>query len=221
MQYFDKGFRVFFKDLSRNNTTEWFNENRKRYESDVKRPFNNFVEHIIERASKLDKDIRIRPADAIMRINKDIRFSKDKTPYNTYVAAIVSPAGKKDKSVPGLYLQLSHDKITLFGGAYVLEPPQLKKVREKIASEPKKFAQLYTDKNFSKHFKTIQGEKSKRLDASLQALVAKEPLAANKQFFFSTELKPDLLTSDKLADVVMEHFQAAHPLNTYLAQAIR
>src|SRR5690606_5958345 len=127
----------FFKELEKNNNTEWFNENRKRYENAVKKPFAVFVEEVISRVRKLDPEVKIKPADAITRINKDIRFSKDKTPYNSYVGAIISPAGKKDKSVPGIFIQLSHGNVRVFGGAYVLEPAQLKKVREQIARDIK------------------------------------------------------------------------------------
>ena len=215
-----KDFISFFKDLSKNNNTEWFNENRKRYETHVKKPFAAFVEDILARVRKIDPSVKIKAADAITRINKDVRFSKDKTPYNTYVGAVISNAGKKDKSVPGLYIQLSHDKIKLFGGAFVLDPSQLKKVRSRIGSDPAAFAKLYEKNKFRDRFGTIRGEQSKRLDADLQAIAVKEPLIANKQFYFEKELKAGEITSGKLAETILEHYEAALPLNQYLQSAI-
>jgi uncharacterized protein (TIGR02453 family) len=105
MSYFNPAFIKFFKDLSQHNTTEWFNEHRKVYEKEVKKPFAEFVDEMIKRINKYEPEINIKASDAIMRINKDIRFSKDKTPYNTYVAANISAYGKKDKSYPGFYFQ--------------------------------------------------------------------------------------------------------------------
>src|SRR5688572_23573096 len=117
MPYFSTDFIKFFKDLAKNNSSEWFNENRKVYEKEVKKPFATFVEEMIGRIRTHEPQVKIKAADAIMRINKDIRFSKDKTPYNTHVAANISPFGKKDKSYPGFYFQFSADGIKIVGGA--------------------------------------------------------------------------------------------------------
>ena len=221
MQYFTKDFLSFFRELAKNNNKEWFDANRKRYEQTVKEPFSQFVGDVIRQVQKVDPEVKIKPADAITRINKDIRFSKDKTPYNTHVGAVISPAGRKDKSVPGLYIQLSADKVTLFGGAYVLEPPQLKKVREKIMANPQAFAKLYSDKTFRTHFGDIKGEQSKRLEPALAKAAEKEPLVANKQFYFTTELKPALLTDAELADTILAHYRAARDINKFLQNALR
>src|SRR5688572_9652097 len=118
MAHFSPEFVKFFKNLAKNNSTVWFNENRKTYEAEVKKPFAAFIDELIKKVQKIDPAIKIKASDAIMRINKDIRFSKDKTPYNTYVAAIVSVTGRKSKEYPGMYLQLGADKIMVFGGAY-------------------------------------------------------------------------------------------------------
>jgi uncharacterized protein (TIGR02453 family) len=121
MSYFNSAFINFFKDLSENNSTEWFNENRKTYEKEVKKPFTDFVNEMIERIKEHEPEIEIKASDAITRINKDVRFSKDKIPYNTHVAANISKYGKKDKSYPGFYFQFSNEKILMAGGSYVID----------------------------------------------------------------------------------------------------
>jgi len=80
MSYFNPAFVKFFKDLSKNNSTAWFNDNRKTYENEVKKPFAVFVDELIGRIQKHDPSVKIKAGDAITRINKDIRFSKDKIP---------------------------------------------------------------------------------------------------------------------------------------------
>lgn len=221
MSYFTPAFIKFFKELSENNTSEWFNDNRKTYEKEVKQPFSIFVEEMINRIRKYEPNIAIKPADAIMRINKDIRFSKDKTPYNTHVAAIISVYGKKDKSYPGFYFQLSHNKIEIYGGVYMVEPATLLILRTNIAKNLKDFSAVYNDKNFKQKFGTIKGEQHKRVPKEFQSIAAKEPLIANKQFYYNAEIKADLITKAELPDTLMEYYLAGNKLNTFLISALK
>lgn len=217
MPYFKPAFIKFLKDLSKNNTTAWFNENRKIYETEVKKPFAVFVEELISKAQKHEPAIKIKASDAITRINKDLRFSK--VPYNTYVGAIISPTGKKDKEYPGMYIQLGADKITIYGGAYFLEKENLQKIRTRIAKQPADFTKVITGTDLKKKYGSIQGEKNKVLPPEFKALVEKQPLIANKSFFFMAELDAKLITSDKLMDTVMEYYIAGKPVNDFLVKA--
>ena len=216
---FTPSFLKFFKELTKNNTTVWFNENRKTYEQDVKKPFSDFVETMISRIQKYEPEVQIKPSDAIMRINKDIRFSKEKTPYNTHVAANISAHGKKDKSYPGFFFQLSHEGIKIYGGAYMVEKHTLENIRKHIAGNLKEFASAYNDKSFKKKFGTIQGEQTKRITPEIRSISEKEPLIVNKQFFYSASLKPDLITSAELPEILMEYYLAGKKVNDFLKLA--
>jgi uncharacterized protein (TIGR02453 family) len=220
MNYLNQNFVKFFKDLSKNNSTQWFNDNRKTYEAEVKKPFAQLVEEIIQRVQKLDPEVKIKASDAIMRINKDIRFSKDKTPYNTYVGAIVSPYGRKSKEFPGIYLQISADKVLVYGGAYMLEKDNLQKVRSYIAANLREFQKLVNDSAFKGHFGQILGDKNKVLPPEFKALVEKEPLIANKGFYFMAELGSKEVLSPKLCDTIMDYYKAGRPLNRFLIKAL-
>ncbi len=221
MSYFNAAFIKFFKDLSKNNTNEWFNANRKVYEKEVKQPFAAFVDEMIKRIKKYEPSINIKASDAITRINKDIRFSKDKTPYNTYVAANISAYGKKDKSYPGFYFQFGHDKIMIYGGAYMLETAALQKVRSYIAKNRKAFAAAYSDPVFVEKFTSIRGEQNKRIPEAFAAIAQTEPLMANKQFYYTAELKPDVLLIEHLPDTLMEFYKAGRKLNEFLKAAMK
>jgi uncharacterized protein (TIGR02453 family) len=219
MTSFNPAFVKFLKELSANNTREWFDANRKTYETEVKKPFAAFVEEMIGRIARHEPDITIKPADAISRINKDIRFAKDKTPYNTHLSANISKYGKKDKSYPGFYFQFSPEKVEIFGGVYMAEPPQLEKIRRQIAKDPAGFKAAYSDKKFTTAYGTLQGEQQKRLPEEFKELVAKEPLIANKQFYYTATLPVKLITSPELADKLMEYYSAAKKVNDYLRKA--
>lgn len=219
MKYFNPTFLNFFKELSNNNSTKWFNENRKIYETEVKKPFAVFVEEMIARIQKYEPEVQIKPSEAITRINKDIRFSKDKTPYNLHVSANISVYGKKDKSYPGFYFQLSPDCVAIYGGAYMVDNTTLQNIRNYISNHLSEFSNAYNDKLFTEKFGQIQGEQNKRIPPEFQDVVKKEPLIANKQFYFAAELKPDLIISDELPEKLMEYYLAGKKVNDFLKLA--
>lgn len=83
MTMFTPQYISFFKELSQNNNTDWFNAHKKDYEKEVKKPFESFIARLILEMNTLTPEITISPSEAIFRINKDIRFSADKSPYKT------------------------------------------------------------------------------------------------------------------------------------------
>jgi uncharacterized protein (TIGR02453 family) len=85
----------FLKDLKKNNTKEWFDANRKVYEA-AKQDFEMLVQEVISQHGKKDEEIAsLKPKDCMFRINRDIRFSKDKSPYKTNFGAFINRGGKK------------------------------------------------------------------------------------------------------------------------------
>ena len=221
MAWFTNDFNGFFKDLAKNNNKEWFDANRKRYEESVKKPFEAFTAEAIKRIAKHDKTITISPKEAIFRINKDIRFSKDKTPYKLNTSAIISPAGRKDHATPGIYFELGPESVKFYGGAYQPEKDQLEKIRTAILSDGKGFRKAIEDRAFTTLFGTVKGEVNKVLAPEFKAAMAKEPLIANKQFYVGTEKPAKLVADAKLMDVLLDHYLAMSPFNAWLAAAMR
>ena len=216
MEWFTADFNKFFKDLAKNNNKEWFDANRKRYEESVKKPFEKFVAELIKRVAKLDPAVKIEPKDAIFRINKDIRFSKDKTPYKLSATAIVSRGGRKDHGDPGIYFELGPEHVQIFGGSYAPEKDQLYQIRSKIAERTKEFKKLYSAKDFVSHFGSMQGEKNKVLQPEFKEIAKDEPLIANKEFYYSARLPASTVTDQKLMDLIMDHYKAMRPMNAFL-----
>lgn len=221
MSYFGTEFLAFFRDLDANNSSEWFQANKKRYEKDVKAPFNSFVQDLILRVRELEPDVLIEPKDSIARINRDTRFSKDKSPYRTYMYAIVSPGGRKDKTSPGLYVNTGPKSFFLAGGAYMLEPAQLHAVRSAIAADPEGFESLINDSDFKSKWSGIQGEANKKLPPEFVEPAKRQPLIANKQFFFMTELPAETIERDDLLDFVSEYHRAGLKVNEFFREALR
>ena len=220
MSYFTQDFIQFFKDLAANNNKEWFDLNRKRYEKEVKVPFNNFIGDLITRISKDDPSISIQPKDAIFRINRDIRFSNDKTPYKTMVSAIITKGGKKDKTSPGLYIELTPEHVRVYGGVYMADKDQLYDIRAHIAENMDAFQKALNDKEFKSKYGEIRGEKNKVIPSELKDSAEKEPLIYNKQFYYFGEMKPDVILKDDLIEKVFEYYMAAKGIREFLSKAI-
>lgn len=220
MAWFTADLDQFFKDLAKQNNKEWFDANRKRYEKSVKEPFKAFVGEAIERIAKKDPSVTIEPKDAIFRINRDIRFSKDKTPYKLNVSAIISPAGRKDHSSPGIYFELGPESVKFYGGAYLPDKDQLERIRTAIMHDPKGFRKIIDNKSFKSTFGAVQGEANKVLPAAFKEAAKSEPLIANKQFFVCAEHPAKLVSDPRLMDLLMEHYNVLRPFNAWLAKAM-
>jgi len=219
MKYFDKDFAGFFKDLEKNNNREWFLENKKRYESSVKDPFHHFIEVLIGRLSNFHPLLTLLPKDAIFRINRDIRFSADKTPYKIQSSALISEGGKKDKTKPGFYVQASHNDVRVYSGSHMLDKDQLYSIRSLIAGNLREFNKLISAKNFVSTFGEVLGEKNKRLPPEFASLEEKQPLIANKNFYYFFKYPPSYLTRDDLVDKLLDGYKNALPLNHFFEQA--
>ena len=92
----------FLKDLKKNNNKSWFEVNRKRYE-DAKSDFASFIQEVITLHGKKDPSIKnLIAKECMFRINRDIRFAKDKSPYKTNFGASINKGGRKPGIVPGI-----------------------------------------------------------------------------------------------------------------------
>jgi uncharacterized protein (TIGR02453 family) len=215
-EYFD-----FFAELEKNNNKEWFDANRKRYEKHVKVAFKNLVEQIITEVAFVDDSIAALEAkDAIFRINRDIRFSNDKTPYKTQMSAIIAPLGKKDKASPGLYLEIDQSGINVYGGTYMPDKDQLTNLRNNIAEDMDGFQEALASPDFVSHFGGLaESEKNKRIPKELVQAAEEEPLIYNKSFYFISREEIDF-DEPRIVDIVMIKYLAAKPVTDWLSNAI-
>ncbi|MCB9170202.1 MAG: DUF2461 domain-containing protein [Flavobacteriales bacterium] len=216
MAWFTADFNRFFKELAANNHKAWFDAERSRYERSVKAPFEAFVSELIDRMGKVDKRIRIAPKEAIFRIHRDIRFSKDKTPYKLNCTALITPEGRKGMSLPGMYMELGPEHIRAYGGQYMPDTATLARIRGRIARDPATFRQLCEERTFKQFFGMMRGERNKVIPKGLKAAAEKEPLIYNKQFYYFSQLPPSKVTDPRLVDLFMERFMAMQAMNGFL-----
>lgn len=216
MTWFTKEYEKFFKELESNNNREWFTENKKRFEQHVKKPFNDFVGDMILEMQKYDPSCRIEPKDAIFRIYRDVRFSKDKTPYKTRMSAIISSGGRKNMTKAGMYVEIGNKHLRIYGGVYQPSKDQLQAIRQEILYNMDDFDRMIKDKKFVQYFDQIRGEQNKRLPKEFAEIQEQQPLIANKQFYYYSDLDPKLLHSDNLIKELYQAYEASIGVREFL-----
>ncbi len=213
MAFFSQDFLQFFIDLSGNNHKDWFDLNRKRYETVVKEPFHHFISQVILNLSEIDASFQnLQAKDCIFRINRDVRFSKDKAPYKLMLSAILRNGGKKSTNVNGVYLELSPKYVRVYGGVYEISGEGLLFFREGLAEYLPEFQKLYSSNQFKQSFGSILGEKNKILPSHLKEKAAEEPLIFNKQWYFYHQLDAKSCLSDNFINQIVKLYQDARPM---------
>ena len=213
-----KEFFQFFKGLEKNNNKEWFDDNRKDYEKFVKVPFREFVQDTIDAIRTVEPELQQDAKDAIFRINRDIRFSKDKTPYKTHMSAHISRFGRKAIGSPGFYLQVDTKGGSLGGGCYQPDKEQLLLIRDLISHEGANLHKALKRKAFKDRYGDLQGEKNKIIPAEFKQAAISEPLLYNKQFFYWATLNKNLFTSKDAVKDILTYYKAAKPVQDFFAQ---
>ncbi len=217
---FSQSYLSFFKDLTQNNTAEWFNTNKKTYEKEVKKPFEAFVQQLITEIHQITPEILINPKDAIFRINKDIRFSADKSPYKTEMSAVISKKGKKGNPCPGLYINLGAEKAVIASGLKMLEKEQLIEVRHHIADNLNTFDSIIHDTAFKSAFGEIQGDKIKRLPEEFKEAAVMQALLYNTSFIATTELPASEIVKPDFVEQVINLYKLTLPFATFFKEPL-
>ncbi len=140
----------FLSDLKLNNNKEWFYKNRNRYER-ARRDYTSYVTAMLEAVSEFDSTIRgLGVQSCTYRINRDIRFTDDKTPYKTHLGAFIVKGGKRfGDRYAGYYIHVEPgDNSMIAGGAYMPPMPWLREIREKIGTEGERLMEIISNREF-------------------------------------------------------------------------
>jgi uncharacterized protein (TIGR02453 family) len=212
----------YLGELSLNNNRDWFQANKSRYEKVAKAPFLELVGMLLDHAHAVGgmEGLPDDPKSCVFRINRDVRFSKDKRPYKENLAALIGIGGTKSKELPGFYFHIGLEGVWIGGGAYFMEPATLKQVRQFFSEQPAKLSEALDDAAFKKYFGNLQGEKNKRLDAEFQQAAETQPLLYNKQLFFSEELPVEQVLDTAFVDQLTTLYDASLHMNLTLLQAM-
>jgi uncharacterized protein (TIGR02453 family) len=209
----------FLKELRKNNNKPWFDNHREKYLS-AKIDFENFVGVLLASTSPFDKDLKeLQVKNTTFRINRDIRFSKDKTPYKTNMGASLNKGGKKS-IFAGYYFHLEPGgKSFAGGGLWMPMPPELKKLRQEIDYCFPEFNKIITSSAFTTQYPGLEMNEGQML-VNVPKGYDKENAAASflklKSFVATRDIPDTLLTSPALAKEVTLAFKALMPLVKFM-----
>ena len=208
----------FLSDLKYHNEREWFLKNRKRYD-DAKKNFESFVQAVIEKISEFDPILKgLEVKSCTYRINRDIRFSNDKTIYKTHLGAFIVRGGKKNGDrYSGYYVHIEPGNNSMIaGGAYIPPMPWLTAIREKIDEQGDTFLKIIRNKDFNDFFGEIEGEKLKSAPKGYSRDNKYIEFLKLKSFLISKVISDKDIISKECFGLIIEACRIMKPLNDFL-----
>jgi uncharacterized protein (TIGR02453 family) len=210
----------FLKDLQSNNNREWFQSNKNRYETN-KTKFIEIVDGIIKGLATFDPmAAELSAKSCIYRINRDVRFSSDKSPYKSNFGATINPFGKKSPKA-GYYIQIQPETCFWAAGIYQPMPDVLKKVRQEIDYNFEEFKSILEDPKFKSQYSEIfkEGKLSRHpKDYSIDN-PAIEYLKL-KHYIFANDFKDNQYkTTEELINNCVNGFKTLKPFVDFINRA--
>jgi uncharacterized protein (TIGR02453 family) len=217
METIKKSTLTFLSELNRNNNRDWFKSNESLYR-EAKANYESFIGSVIGEIVKFDPIMKgLEVKNCMFRINRDIRFSHDKSPYKTNFGAFIVRGGKKNADkFAGYYIHLEPGKSFIAGGSYIPPSPWLNAIREKIDERSSEFLKILKHKDFIKNFGEISGEKLKTPPRGYSSDNPNIELLKLKSFLAMTEVKDKIVLSPDYLTYVISVLKAMKPLNDFL-----
>jgi uncharacterized protein (TIGR02453 family) len=209
----------FLKTLKKNNNKPWFDNNREKY-LDAKNNFEEFVGSLLSKMILFDEDLKdLIPKNCTFRINRDIRFSKNKTPYKINFSASFNKGGKKS-IYAGYYFHLQPGGNSFVGGGlWRPEPIELKKLRQEIDYCFPEFKKIIDSTSFKKNYGDLEKDDNQMLVNVPKGYEKDNPAAdfLRMKSFVATKNIADVdLTNPALANQVIQSFKALLPLIKFI-----
>lgn len=208
----------FLSDLKANNNRDWFQANKQTYQA-AKTDFHTLVQQLIDAIGVFEPAIgHLAPKNCVFRINRDVRFSKDKSPYKSNFGANIVAGGKKSGNA-GYYLHIEPSSCFIGGGKYMITPAELKKIRQEIGYNPDSLKNIINDAAFKAHFGELQGQQLKTAPKGYPKDHPEIKLLRYKNFYVSKNLSPDAIFESSFVQEVAATLKTMKPLNDFFNQA--
>ena len=213
----------FLKELKNNNSREWFEQNKIIYQA-YKDDIISFTENLLLELEKFDLSIAnaiLIPKKCLTRVNRDLRFSKDKTPYKNYVLVVFNKNAPHGNTA-GYFIHIEPGNCMVGGGIWQTTPEFLKKIRKEISYSFEEINGIISSKQFQEIFPSgIQGQSKLKKITDLSE--EREPvieLLKMKGFCTKELISDNVLTSSDAVKTIINYFKTTKPLIEYLNKAI-
>jgi uncharacterized protein (TIGR02453 family) len=211
---------AFIADVAKHNNREWFAEHKDQYEI-AKADVLQFVEQLIPLLAGADPEFSIETSakKCLLRIYRDVRFSKNKDPYkNNYGISF----GVKGKGVnePGYYLHIQPGACFFGAGFWMPEAADLKKIREEIDYNTSEFLEIIEAKSFKNTFELSQEDKLKKAPKGYETDHPQIELLKLKSFIATFSIKDEEFFKPAIVNKLKNAFESVYPFILFLRKAV-
>lgn len=212
----------FLEDLKKNNNREWFLDNKKRYEA-YKKEYHEIIGRLLDELKLKDPSLKLLEVkNCTFRINRDIRFSKDKSPYKTHMGMWFSGLNASGGNAPGYYVHIEKGQSFIAAGFHSPEAPDLKKIRKEIAFFHDDLEKIVNDKKFKAVFPEL--DRQDALKTSPKDFEKDHPaieFLKLKSYTGTAKLSDEDIADKDFVKNTVDKLIVAKPLNEFLNRALR
>lgn len=210
---------LFLKNLKKNNNKPWFDQNKEKYLI-ARADFENFIAALLQKMIAFDADLKeLEPKKCLFRINRDVRFSKNKTPYKINMSASFSKGGKKSVYADYYFHFEPGGNSYAGGGIWMPESVDLKKVRQEIDYNFPEFNKIINAASFKKTFGTLERAEGQVLVNIPKGYEIDNPAAHYlklKSWVAIHSIADEKLLRPGLVNQVAQSFRSMHPFIQFL-----
>ena len=210
----------YLSSLESNNSREWFHANKEQYLA-ANKEFEELVEVLMEQLRQYDPAVPfVRPGDLTFKLQRDTRFSHDKSPYNPCFRAHIGARGKLPVPV-GYYIMIRPGNCSFLGGGLFADMfrDATTMVRDHIVKNGSRWEEIITAPDFKEYF-TVGGTVLKKVPPGYDASHPQAEYLKNKSWYLEYPISDKQLKAEDFVCSACEVFRRMQPFHSYLNQAL-
>lgn len=211
---------TYLSDLENNNNREWYHANKARY-AEANREFEALIAELLQELRKTDETLPVfEPGELTFKLNRDTRFSHDKSPYNPAFRAHISAKGKLPVPV-GYYIMIRPGGRSFLGGGLFADMfrDATAMVRDYIAGHGGEWREILSDPAFTEHF-TVGGTALKKVPAGYDPDCPQAEYLKNKSWYLEYPVTDRQLLEEDFLQFAAGIFTKMQPFNAFLNAAL-
>jgi uncharacterized protein (TIGR02453 family) len=213
---------AFLTSLKENNHKDWFDDHRKAYDA-AKANALEFTSRLLEKMAVADPGLEmLTPKDCMFRINRDVRFSADKSPYKTHMGIVLTQGGKKS-GLASYYVHIEPGIAFVGGGVWMPMPEALTRIRKEIHYFYDEWKAIITEKAFLKYYGSLDVEDGSMLKKCPKGFEADDPaieFLKLKSFTATMAVSDAHLTRPDVIEEITQAFIALKPMIDFLSRGL-